>query len=75
MLSIHEARCIREVTKVDRIIKKAGGAMRPREVVYYKCQLSCGHLGEKMKGPNQMAPPVRMTCPQCKALQPQELDA
>lgn len=65
----NEDLCIRQVTAVDRLTKTTGGRMRPKLRVYYKCQLSCGHLGERMKGPNQEKPPVRMTCMECRRLE------
>lgn len=57
---------------MDRVTKMAGGKMRPREAVYYRCQLSCGHVVEKLKSLSQAKPPRRMACHECRA---QEVDA
>lgn len=67
MHSKYEKRCVRDVVKIERVIKQGGGRMRPTVRAYNRCTLICGHTQDRIKPMGDVSPPVRMTCLECQS--------
>lgn len=57
-------RFFRIVDSYDRFVKISGSKTRPREIVWYRLHLSCGHKKDRLK--KGRAVPRAAKCDQCE---------